>query len=73
MNTLLRLAALGALTAIAVNVYRRQQRTDRELPGNRAQRRDLVADTNSVASGDPLEEQLQPQPQDWRGEQNVLE
>jgi hypothetical protein len=85
MKTLLKLAALGGLAAVAVNIYRRQQqRYDRELPGSRSQRRDLdaesgnrpidqVADTNSVVTGDPAAEQRAPQPQDWRGAQNVLE
>ena len=34
---------------------------------------DLIADTNLVHSGDPAEQQRGPQPQDWRGAQNVLE
>lgn len=69
MKTLLKLAALGGLVAVAANIYRRQQDWDRELPGDRSQRRGLhqVADTNSVATGDPLQEQSAPQPQDWRG------
>lgn len=84
MKTLLKLAALGGLAAFAVNVYRRQRRYDRELPGSRPERRDFdsesdnrpidqVADTNSVVTGDPAAEQRAPQPQDWRGAQNVLE
>lgn len=77
MTTLLKLAGIGALAAIAINIYRRQQTWDRELPGDRAQRRGLsarqVADTNMVSSGDPSRDQSGPQPQDWRGAQNVLE
>jgi hypothetical protein len=34
---------------------------------------ELIADTNLVHSGDPEAEQRGPQPQDWRGAQNVLE
>ena len=80
MKTLIKLAGLGALVAVAVNIYRRQQRFDRELPGNRRQRRsrdagnaDMVADTNMISGGDYEREQRDPQPQDWRGVQNVLE
>ena len=32
-----------------------------------------IADTNMVHGGDPEAEQRGPQPQDWRGAQNVLE
>jgi hypothetical protein len=80
MKTLIKLAGLGALVAVAVNIYRRQQRFDRELPGNHRQRRsrdagnaDMVADTNMISGGDYEREQRDPQPQDWRGVQNVLE
>ena len=77
MKTLLKLAGIGALAAIAINIYRRQQYWDRELPGDRAHRRglstDQVADTNTVSSGDSVRDQRGPQPQDWRGAQNVLE
>jgi hypothetical protein len=81
MKTLIKLAGLAALAAVAVNLYRRQQRFDRELPGNRPQRHsagagasaDMVADTNTVSGGDYESEQRGPQPQDWRGAQNVLE
>lgn len=80
MKTLIKLAGLGALAAFAINLYRRQQRVDRELPGDRSQRRemntdanaDMVADTNMVSGGDYEREQRGPQPQDWRGAQNVL-
>jgi hypothetical protein len=34
---------------------------------------ELVADTNMVANGDAAREQRAPQPQDWRGAQNVLD
>jgi hypothetical protein len=72
MKTLLKLAALGGLAAIAVNLYRRQQRRD---VGAESDNRpiDQVADTNSVVTGDPAARQRAPQPQDWRGAQNVLE
>jgi hypothetical protein len=89
MKTILRLAALGGLAAFAVNLYRRNQRWDRELPGGRGQRRDMdphlgidadtgmhsdqIADTNTISSGDAQRDQRAPQPQDWRGAQNVLE
>jgi hypothetical protein len=90
MKTLLRLAALGGLAAFAVQLYRRNQRWDRELPGDRAARRgmgsddigaassrgidsDQIADTNTISSGNAEQEQRGPQPQDWRGAQNVLE
>ena len=81
MKTLLKLAGLGALVAVAVGIYRRQQRFDRELPGNRFQLRSgstdanagMVADTNMISGGDYEREQRDPQPQDWRGVQNVLE
>ena len=34
---------------------------------------DLVADTNTISSGDAERDQRGAQPQDWRGAQNVLE
>jgi hypothetical protein len=34
---------------------------------------EIIADTNLVHGGDPEAEQRGPQPQDWRGAQNVLE
>lgn len=34
---------------------------------------DMVADTNTVSGGDAGREQRSPQPQDWRGAQNVLD
>ena len=90
MTTLRKLATLGGLAAFAVNMYRRNQRWDRELPGDRGERRgmgsddigaasgrgmdsDQIADTNTVSSGDAERDRLQPQPQDWRGAQNVRE
>ncbi|HUQ10685.1 MAG TPA: hypothetical protein VM146_10260 [Steroidobacteraceae bacterium] len=82
MKTLLKLAALGGLTAIAINLYRRKQSRDGDLPDeqsdlggmdqNMDQGLDQVADTNSVATGDAAAEQSGAQPQDWRGAQNVL-
>ncbi len=85
MKTLMKFAVLGGIAAIAMEIYRRQQaRYGRELPGSGSQRRDMdwdtdnhpmeqVADTNSVVSGDAEAAQRAPQPQDWRGAQNVLE
>jgi hypothetical protein len=34
---------------------------------------DLVADTNMVTGGNAAQEERMPQPQDWRGAQNVLD
>jgi hypothetical protein len=34
---------------------------------------DLVTDTNMVTGGNAAQEQRAPQPQDWRGAQNVLD
>jgi len=34
---------------------------------------ELVADTNTVSRGDAAQEQRAPQPQEWRGAQNVLD
>lgn len=87
MKTLTKFAVLCGIAALAMEIYRRQaQRYDRRLAGSGAQRGDLdtdwdpdnhpseqVADTNSVVTGDPEAEQRAPQPQDWRGAQNVLE
>lgn len=75
MKSILKLLFLGAIANMAFKVYRRQQRWDRGLPGKRRQPRviDQVADTNSVVSGDAERKQREPQPQDWRGAQNVLE
>lgn len=75
MKALFKLLLFGAIAAIAFEIHRRRQRWDRELRGSRSGRRDLgpVADTNTVVSGDPAQEQRGPQPQDWRGAQNVLE
>ena len=90
MKTLMKLALWGGLAAMAVEIYRRQQR-DREYSGaspNASPDIDAgidspvgtdndpveqVADTNSVVTGDPQQKQRGPQPQDWRGAQNVLE
>ena len=48
----------------------------KEDPGGRSSRpraSDSVADTNTVSGGNAAQEQRGPQPQDWRGAQNVLE
>ena len=34
---------------------------------------EMVPDTNTVSGGDATREQSSPQPQDWRGAQNVLD
>jgi hypothetical protein len=69
MKALFKLAAVGALTAIAINLYRRYQRFN-AAPSSPD---DQVADTNLVVTGDPAQRQSVPQPQDWRSAQNVLE
>jgi hypothetical protein len=63
MRTLIGIA-IGAAVAGALG-YLALKRRDEHEP-------EQVADTNLVHSGDPQEEQLAPQPQDWRGAQNVL-
>ena len=72
MKTLIKLASLGALVAVAVEFYRRWQPDDRRGLGA-SNDNDMVADTNSVVTGDAGRAQSEPQPQDWRGAQNVLE
>lgn len=84
MKTLMKIAVLGGLAALAMEIYQRQRRYDRELRDSRSERRDpdwdtdnhpleQVADTNSVVAGDAAAAQRAPQPQDWRGAQNVVE
>jgi hypothetical protein len=69
MKTLIKLASLGALVAVAVEFYRRRQPYESRGLGAS---NDMVADTNSVVTGDAGQAQSDPQPQDWRGAQNVL-
>jgi hypothetical protein len=61
MKTILKFLALGAIANLAVELYRRKQRWDRELRGNSA------ADTHADFSGDVERAQqgaqrAQPQP-----------
>jgi hypothetical protein len=69
MKNLIRFA-VGAAVAGAL-VHRLMKRSS-ETASN-AVADELIADTNMVHSGDPEAEQRGPQPQDWRGAQNVLE
>lgn len=59
MKTLLGIALAAAVVTALIYSKRR--------PGD-AQ----IADSNLVSSGDPDRDQSGPQPQDWRGAQNVL-
>jgi hypothetical protein len=65
MKTLLKIVVGAAIAGALLNLLMKQRR--------RAPRADLVADTNTVHTGDVAEEQRAPQPQDWRGAQNVLD
>jgi hypothetical protein len=68
MKTLLRFALGAAVGGALVYIMRRSS----ESLANEAAD-ELIADTNLIHDGDPAEEQRGPQPQDWRGAQNVLE
>jgi hypothetical protein len=69
MKNLLRFA-MGAAVA-GVLVHRLMSRSSERVANDAAD--ELIADTNMVHSGDAATEQRGPQPQDWRGAQNVLE
>ena len=69
MKNLVRFA-MGAAVA-GVLVHRLMKRSSESESNRMAD--ELIADTNMVHSGDPAAEQRGPQPQDWRGAQNVLE
>jgi hypothetical protein len=68
MKTLLRFAIGAAVAGALVRLI--MKRPSSQAAGAAA---DQVADTNLVHSGDPAIAQRGPQPQDWRGAQNVLE
>lgn len=69
MKNLIRFA-MGAAVAGAL-VHMLMRRSSESASNARAD--DIIADTNMVHGGDPEEEQRAPQPQDWRGVQNVVE
>lgn len=77
MKTLLKLAIGGALAGALVHMLMKQRSGDVEDMEAGGFEEDLavemVADTNMVSSGDPELRQREPQPQDWRGAQNVLD
>ena len=76
MKLSLKIAMAAAIAGVLVDMLLRQQRESR-MSRTRAERfadasgpEEQIADTNSV--GDESQ-QRGPQPQDWRGAQNVLE
>jgi hypothetical protein len=86
MKTLLKLAVGIAAAGILVEMLMKRRsgqgamessHNDMAAAGGheavRSSADEMVGDTNSVSGGDPAEEQRGPQPQDWRGAQNVLD
>jgi hypothetical protein len=77
MKPLTRLVLGAAIVAAFVNMIRMKNAWDRPArragSGERPAPGAEMADTNAVHDGDPAAEQDRPQPQDWRGAQNVTE
>ena len=89
MNTLIKFAVGAAIGGALVHLLMNQRDEDELLEGEgdtsgppletasddrtASSVDDLVADTNTISSGDAERDQRGAQPQDWRGAQNVLE
>jgi hypothetical protein len=80
MKTLLRLAIGAAATAAFVNMVRTMKSRDgrsssRSFARDESQTNAVsdTPDTNTIHDGNADDAQRGPQPQDWRGAQNVLE
>ena len=68
MKTLIKFAVGAAIAGALVNVLMKR-RSGNDMSASRDERF-AAADTNSVGNA---QEQRGPQPQDWRGAQNVLD
>jgi hypothetical protein len=77
MKPLTRLVIGAAIVAAFVNMMRAKNAWDRPArkpgPAERPTPGAEMADTNAIHGADPAAERDKPQPQDWRGAQNVLE
>lgn len=87
MKTILKIAMAAGIAGALVNMLMKRRARNRgdqpdEFLGKHARPRtssaefsaeEVVADTNGISSGDATRDQRSPQPQDWRGAQNVLD
>jgi hypothetical protein len=83
MKSLIKLAVGAAIAGALVNLLMKQASGRRNEPSDEEHENagtgagftveELVADTNTVSSGDAARDQRGQQPQEWRGAQNVLD